>query len=80
VAADFLGYSHTTARTLVERFDDSAGSAGMGISDEQYALTTRAHERSYHPFYNKMLPPTHRDHPAQKVMTEDVYYMHLLFK
>jgi hypothetical protein len=33
-----------------------------------------------HPFYNKLLLPSHPHHPANKVLTEDVYYMHLLFK
>ena len=34
-----------------------------------------------HPLYGeKLYPPSHRFHPSSMVLTEDVYYMHLLFK
>ena len=68
----FLGYSLQTAKTLVRAFDC--------CGDEQYALTTRGTRLIEHPFYNKLLKPSHPMHPANKVLTEDVYYMHLLFK
>ena len=68
----FLGYSLPTARRLVDLFDC--------CGDEEYALGRRASTPIHHPFYNKELPPTHPMHPANKVLTEDVYYMHLLYK
>lgn len=68
----FLGYSLETAKELVRLFDASG--------DEAYALGKRATSPIDHPFYNKLLRPSHPMHPANKVLTEDVYYMHLLFK
>ena len=68
----FLGYSLAVAKELVALFDASG--------DEQYALGARATSSIDHPFYNKLLKPSHAMHPANKVLTEDVYYMHLLFK
>ena len=56
----FLGYSHRTAALLVELFDC--------CGDEAYALGTRRTAPNYHPFFNKLLPPTHRDHPSNKVV------------
>ena len=68
----FLGYSLATARRLVSLFDC--------CGDEAYALGPRATRPIAHPFYNRLLPPSHPNHPANNVLTEDVYYMHLLFK
>ena len=68
----FLGYSRATVRRLAQLFDC--------CGDEAYAIGERARRSIAHPFYNKLLAPSHRDHPANKVLTEDVYYMHLLFK
>lgn len=68
----FLGYSLPTARELVRLFDC--------CGDEAYAVGERNTRHIQHPFYNQLLPPTHPSHPANKVLTEDVYYMHLLFK
>ena len=68
----FLGYSLTTAKTLVSLFEASG--------DEAYSLDKRTTSAIEHPFYNKLLKPTHPMHPTNKVLTEDVYYMHLLFK
>ena len=68
----FLGYSLSTVRRLVTLFDC--------CGDEPYALGARATRKIAHPFYNQLLGPSHPAHPANKVLTEDVYYMHLLFK
>lgn len=68
----FLGYSLATARLLVQRFDC--------CGDEHYAVHERGNRLIEHPFYNKLLKPSHPQHPANKVLTEDVYYMHLLFQ
>ena len=68
----FLGYSLPTAKDLVKAFDC--------CGDEKYSLTERNTRLIDHPFYNKLLKPGHPQHPANKVLTEDVYYMHLLFK
>ena len=68
----FLGYGLATAKLLVQLFDC--------CGDEQYALHDRPKRLIEHPFYNKLLKPSHPQHPANKVLTEDVYYMHLLFK
>ena len=68
----FLGYSLPTARLLVSLFDC--------CGDEAYALGPRAHSPIEHPFYNQRLQPSHPFHPAKKVLTEDVYYMHLLYR
>ena len=66
----FLGYSLPTAKLLVSLFG----------GDEEYSLNGRTTNLIEHPFYNKLLKPTHPQHPTNKVLTEDVYYMHLLFK
>ena len=68
----FLGYSRSTVRRLVALVDC--------CGDEAYALGARSRRSIVHPFYNTRLAPSHPDHPANKVLTEDVYYMHLLFK
>lgn len=68
----FLGYSLDTAKELVTLFEASG--------DEAHALGKRGTTSIDHPFYNKLLRPSHPMHPTNKVLTEDVYYMHLLFK
>lgn len=68
----FLGYSRPMVQRLVRLFDC--------CGDEAYALGARSTREITHPFYNTRLAPAHPDHPANKVLTEDVYYMHLLYK
>ena len=68
----FLGYSRPMVQRLVTLFDC--------CGDEAYALGPRASRAIMHPFYNVELKPSHPNHPANQVLTEDVYYMHLLYR
>ncbi|KAL1496597.1 hypothetical protein AB1Y20_014202 [Prymnesium parvum] len=67
VKGHFLGYSRRTAINLVQLFDNRIGSSGLGVPDEEYALTTRASTPIFHPFFNTLLPSNHHHHPSQKV-------------
>ena len=67
-----LGYSASAARLLVSLFDC--------CGDEGYALTARRTTAFAHPYLDRLLAPSSRQHPSKSVMVEDVYYMHLLFK
>ena len=73
--------SHTPRATFWLLVGDRQSLYGYSTRGRRaYALGKRATSPIDHPFYNKLLQPSHPMHPANKVLTEDVYYMHLLFK
>lgn len=67
-----IGYSAPTARLLVSLFDC--------CGDEAYALGPRRTTPFAHPYWDRKVQPKDRLHPANNVLVEDVYYMHLLYK